>query len=322
MYDFFKLPLNDPLWRKLDYAKATKVPERLRLSGDKWDSQKASMLYWDSFSDQDTCYRGTYAAIPYLIDIADQTPDLTVRGKIAYLLGRVMILPNDKSQWCSSKDNSFFHALPTSLARLGNKANVVGEGNADTLKADPVSEAERIKIESIKHSFSQSGAAIADICRRAFYEAEDINLKFGLLGGVAACNDFHNLARLLYNGDEGHITCRHCEQSLRYLQFDVEMALYDRTEQDVIAIHPSEGVPHLLDWDEGAPSRQDAIVIPFEANSASTQAERLLCCIAENETDDKARTLLLNLLGSFTCPKCGDTDHISARTENQIIGES
>jgi hypothetical protein len=57
------LPLNDPLWKKLDDAHRDRdIPRLLFKLSEAWDDETAKSLFWDCLCHQGTCYGATYAA--------------------------------------------------------------------------------------------------------------------------------------------------------------------------------------------------------------------------------------------------------------------
>ena len=78
------LELNDPLWRKLDDAfESRDIPEALARLSNSWDGEEANALFWESLYQQGTVYGATYAAVPYLLKIAEPEANRPQRLEIA-----------------------------------------------------------------------------------------------------------------------------------------------------------------------------------------------------------------------------------------------
>ena len=86
------LELNDPLWRKLDDAFENRdIPEALARLSNSWDGEEANALFWESLYQQGTVYGATYAAVPYLLKIAEPEANRPQRLEIAGLLASVVL---------------------------------------------------------------------------------------------------------------------------------------------------------------------------------------------------------------------------------------
>jgi hypothetical protein len=82
------LPLNDPLWKKLDDAHRDRdIAELLSEIADSWNEQTVNSLLFDCLCHQETCYGATYAAIPHLLNIAEPERNRHQRREIALFAG-------------------------------------------------------------------------------------------------------------------------------------------------------------------------------------------------------------------------------------------
>src|SRR5215471_3899391 len=111
------LPLDDPLWKKLDDAhRDREIPELLSVLAQAWDDETANPLLWDCLSHQETCYGAAYAAIPHLLKIAQPESNRHQRFVIAHFLGFVVICALRGRQDLSSEiENQPLQGLPETL---------------------------------------------------------------------------------------------------------------------------------------------------------------------------------------------------------------
>ncbi|MEP1519433.1 hypothetical protein [Ascidiaceihabitans sp.] len=66
-----KIPLSDPIWSRLYSAHGLEdIQDVLRILREAWDTDVADDLFWESLHHQDTLYPATYAALPWILDIA------------------------------------------------------------------------------------------------------------------------------------------------------------------------------------------------------------------------------------------------------------
>src|SRR5580704_10076117 len=86
------LPLNDPLWKKLDDAHRDRsIPDVLAGLAESWNDEAANSLFWDCLCHLETCYGATYAAIPHLLKIAESESARHQRFEIALFSGFVAL---------------------------------------------------------------------------------------------------------------------------------------------------------------------------------------------------------------------------------------
>ncbi|WP_052269649.1 hypothetical protein [Leisingera sp. ANG-M6] len=71
-----KIPFSDPIWARLygPYGNQS-GPQQLQALAAGWDQDAANALYWDQLHHQETLYPLTYAALPWLWDLAPRTLD-------------------------------------------------------------------------------------------------------------------------------------------------------------------------------------------------------------------------------------------------------
>jgi len=75
------LQLSDPLWRELrgPLGSAENVPSLLTQLREQYDSGVKDELFWEELFHQNTIYGCTYAAVPYLSGLAQETDDPETR---------------------------------------------------------------------------------------------------------------------------------------------------------------------------------------------------------------------------------------------------
>ncbi|ASA19445.1 hypothetical protein [Paenibacillus donghaensis] len=75
------LELDSPVWSRLHgpFGSAGPVPELLKQLGHSYIAEVKDELYWEHLFHQNTLYPATYAAFPYLAEIACRTADLEVK---------------------------------------------------------------------------------------------------------------------------------------------------------------------------------------------------------------------------------------------------
>ncbi|WP_010138013.1 hypothetical protein [Oceanicola sp. S124] len=69
-----RLDLSDPIWNRLYGPYGVRgVPDRLRRLAARWDAEAAQHLFWEELHHQEDLYPVTYAALPWLREIAPET---------------------------------------------------------------------------------------------------------------------------------------------------------------------------------------------------------------------------------------------------------
>lgn len=115
----FALPLDDPLWHKLDDAHRNRdMADALRKLGASWDAEGAASVFWDHLCHQDTCYGATYAAIPHMLGVAVRSAE--AREDIAGFLGHVARVAFTAGG-CRGEDSSIPQGLPLDLRAWDRK---------------------------------------------------------------------------------------------------------------------------------------------------------------------------------------------------------
>src|SRR5262245_13257397 len=86
------LELNDALWDKLGTMFGNEhVPTLLSTLAASWTDETESTLLWGELWHQNTCCGATYAAVPYLLKIAEPEENRHQRLRIALFLGQVVL---------------------------------------------------------------------------------------------------------------------------------------------------------------------------------------------------------------------------------------
>src|SRR5262245_65660777 len=86
------LELNEPLWNKLaTMFRKEHVPTLLSALAVSWNDETESTLRWGELWHQNTCCGATYAAVPYLLKIAEPEENRLQRLRIALFLGQVVL---------------------------------------------------------------------------------------------------------------------------------------------------------------------------------------------------------------------------------------
>jgi hypothetical protein len=242
------LPLDDPLWRKLDDAHRDRpIPKLLAALAETWDDETANSLFWDCLCHQETCYGATYAVIPHLLKIAQPDENQHQRLEIAHFLGFVVLCAFDPRP----PSSGHLQGLPETLEAWDRKLDVYRELLANLERAKgftshyeqavllprytailavgPVNARDLTKIELIRADFFSALPAIRAICERALLEnvenAEEHGGARYLLSGVAAADGFWNLARLLNFGPQGDFKCTFCQRKYEYSRFGDRIAI-------------------------------------------------------------------------------------------------
>ncbi|ASP34911.1 hypothetical protein CHH27_18095 [Labrenzia sp. VG12] len=174
----------------------------------------------------------------------------------------------------------------------------------DILSRSPVNEVDLKTIARIGDAFIEAQVEIADLCGKAYANAESpAERRYFLAGTVAAFGD-HELAQLLESGDEGGFACGNCRWQYEYLMFGQRMAYYASPvgpgESDTITA--SEDLV-LRDYQGGAPDRADGLVLPCEEVGTDTPAGRALQLVKAHK-DPENEHRLRQFKGTFLCQKC------------------
>ena len=114
------LPLDDPLWEKLDDAHRERdIPKLLSELAETWNDETANSLMGDCLYHQETCYGATYAAVPHFLKIAQPEMNRDQRLQIATFLGFVVLCALDPRKRSSSDDESL-QGLPRTIERCAS----------------------------------------------------------------------------------------------------------------------------------------------------------------------------------------------------------
>ncbi|MDB5576213.1 MAG: hypothetical protein JWR80_1389 [Bradyrhizobium sp.] len=320
------LPLNDPLWKKLDDAHRDRdIPQLLSRLSEAWDDKMANSLFWDCLCHQGTCYGATYAATPHLLKIAQAENNRHQRLEIALFAGFVVHCALKARQDDRSEDQAL-PGLPETpeewdrkldcyrdlLANLQNAGRHISHYERTellpryrkVLRAGTVVRADMDRIRAIKVEFLSALPMVREICERALREnLRNENAMVPLLGGVAATEGHIDLSNLLYQGKEGSLRCTHCNWRYDYVPFGNQVALYAEQGPPISGAHGGADSPLLLDFKEGAASRSDGFIVPAEDGQTLAPSARQLLQLAN--LGQAPAVLLRNFLGSFRCRRCG-----------------
>jgi hypothetical protein len=315
------LPLNDPLWTKLDDAHRDRdIAGLLASLSASWDAEAAQSLFWDCLCHQSTCYGATYAAIPHLLEIAEVEGNRQPRLEIALFAGYVAQcaltsrqdeddalpgLPVTPDEWDRKLD--CFRDLASHLERKlktpGGYASPYERKELlpryrDILRRGIPGDMDRIR--SIKAAFLASLPRVGAIGTRAFLENPgNENALTSLLGGIAATEGLVELGRLLFSGQDGLLTCGHCGAPYQYGLFGHRVALY---ADDAAGSNMRADSRPMLDYREGAATRADGFIAPVEDRLTPTTLR--LLSLADRAQAPQPAVLLRNFLGSFHCTRC------------------
>jgi hypothetical protein len=294
------LPLNDPLWKKLDDAHRDRdIPELLSGLTETWSDETAKSLFWDCLCRQETCYGATYAAIPHLLKIAEPEKNRHQRLEIALFTGFVALCVLDPRRGSNGEfEGDLLPGLPQTLDAWDRKLDCFRglAANLDDpdishyertvllprfkkmLAIEPVHAGDLQKIESIRADFYSALPTIRSVCERTLLEnLHDKDAVSYMLSGIAAADGLLNLARLLHYGSEGWFRCSRCEWRYQYILFGDRVAIYADENSSPILPRPDSGEGRALrDFKEHAPSRSDGFVAPARKAKVLTAVRR--CC--------------------------------------------
>lgn len=317
------LPLDHPLWKKLDDAHRDRdIPQLLARLSEAWDDESARSLFWDCLCHQGTCYGATYAAIPHLLTIAQVDANRHQRREIALFCGYVVL--NALMPGGGGEDQEL-SGLPRALEDWDKKldcyrdlvARLEGSGRLNAhyertillprykqiLLAGAIVGSDLGTIEEIRLEFLSSLTAVNEICERALLEnLGDENIVMPLLGGIAATDRRLDLGRLFYQGKEGWLKCRQCRLDYQYALFGSRVALYAEERSSTPAARFDQRP--LLDLKEGTASRCDVLIEPFDDSKALGPSIDRLISLADRAQARSPAVLLHHLLGSFRCLRC------------------
>ena len=308
------LPLNDPLWQKLDDAHRDRdIPGEISRLAQSWDEETAKSLLWDNLCHQGTCYGATYAAIPHLVSIAQRDCNPRQRLDIAAFAGHVALCAqNPREDLYDDAHTPHLQGLPETLKAWEGRRNLY-RGMVASLERRPMTPYEQTKlphykkilavppvdvhdlekIQTIRADFIAALPSIRALCERALLEdLEDRGTVLFLLSGIAACDGLLGLANLLEGGLDGDFRCMSCGQYYSYILFEDRVAIY--TDQD----------SELLDLKAGAPSQADGFIAAARDADITDRRAKALLSLAEQATSQEPAMLLRNFLGSFRCSEC------------------
>jgi hypothetical protein len=329
------LPLDDPLWDKLDDAHRDRdIPRLLAELAQEWNHEVASSLLWDCLCHQGTCYGATYAAIPHLVELARPPDNIVQRFEIAHFLGYVVLqarlhhkseeppdgqplpgLPDDLQGWdrklapyrslllSSGRDRNI--STYDRTVRLPRYRRIVETG--------AVSVRDLNRIATIRAEFWSALPLIAAICERAYLESTaTAGIQPALLGGVAAATGQIDVAGLLYSGNEGTLSCAHCGAIYQYICDGSRVAIYADVPSSSSHLPTDSEAAHrlMLDYRAGTMAHADGFVMPVPDDDPATPAGERLLFLAKRAQTSLPDVLLRNFLGSIQCCRCGKPSSI------------
>ncbi|WP_068498977.1 hypothetical protein [Paenibacillus kribbensis] len=216
------LALSDPVWNLLQgpYGSSQYVPEMLNQLQAGYDGEIADTLYWEELYHQNTLYTCTFAAVPYLVDIALNSSDVGIRADIYNICGIF-----------EAKNYNPLHTkVPLEFAR-------------DQIEVDS-SVAEYI-YEQYRHAIVRLAQMTEEMVLYAKEHEGNIGKRY-VLAAAAAFQGYRSIAYMLQSfdtGDEYMLDCPHCGIPL-YIwpaeQSDT-LIVYDKDP-----VHSNSLIPHPI----------------------------------------------------------------------------
>jgi len=320
------LELTDPLWNKLGDAQLDQdIPVLLAQLAASWDREAAVSLLWNRLCHNQECYGATYAAIPYLLKIAEPEENRRQRREIALFIGFVALCARDLHHQARGRqfEDAALQGLPETLEGWDRIRDCFREHVAwlerpdrphdyeqtlpryrRVLAIEPVNADDLEKILSIKAEFFSALPFIRALCERSLLEnvADKEAVRY-LLSGIAAADGLLSIARLLHYGDSGLFECASCGQSYEFIRFGERIAIYaeDPTRR---LVRPADD-KSSSDYHEGAPSRADGFMPPIAENDVLDGRTATLLSLAKHAPSPEPTLLLRHFAGSFVYCKCG-----------------
>lgn len=263
------LDLSHPAWKTLQgpYGSSERVPELIRLLQQNYDEEVKDELYWEYLFHQNTLYSCTYASVPYLVEIAHRTTDMSVKLDI-YVTCGIFEASNTNDLQCE---------IP---AELMLEQDVLDEAHMREL-----STTYRSAIASLR-DMSQS---MIDFAKMSVDPTE----KRYIVAADAAFQGNRDIASMLITFSEGEeyiATCQACEADL-YLwpnESNSELLVY----KDDPTFHGTEQPISIQVCHPERDTVEDARLRTLYQQTAAIQERTLL-------------TQLPFLAGETDCPACG-----------------
>lgn len=306
----YRLPLHDPLWRKLDSAQRDEdIADAISDLSEQWDSDEADGLFWDNLCHQETLYGATYAAVPWFLEMAMSSQDVTQINEIAQFLVAVTIFS------LRDREDAALPGLPDTLEGWDRKLDpyrTLAKGDPGNrrwqtvLETGAVGPEELTRISEVREAFLALVPEIGAFCEaRLAHAGEEDERRVYLAGAAAALGYTHFSEALLLQGDEGVLQCRNCGEYIEFARFDESVAYYPPRPDGPTGVADN---PMLEDWKDGRSSRQQGLLEP-----ASTIADEHLSKILATLPEGQTRILAFAFLGRFICPSCGVENRGAAR---------
>jgi hypothetical protein len=187
------IPLTDPIWTRLYGPYGLEpVAQDLHLLNESWSAELAQNLLWEKLHHQDTLYPVTYAALPWLWDIAQRNS--LARADILDFLSHVVT--------CAVQEPQDQHLRPLS----GPFAGLPREPDADQAHSmrpeDWLRPEDAATLAALEAWFTQSAPGIAVACLTGI-SADDRDSAERLARGYLTLNGGSTLAETLKHWSGG-----------------------------------------------------------------------------------------------------------------------
>ncbi|MGG4146673.1 hypothetical protein ABEW34_26540 [Paenibacillus algorifonticola] len=266
------LALNSLIWSELEgpYGFADSVPEMLQQLAQNYDSQVKDKLYWEQLYHQNTIYPSTYAAVPYLVEIARLSNDPEVKLDIYITCG--LFEANNSCEFTSEMPVEFEQLVPSIDAKA--RADIYLSYYDAINKLGEMSEQLADYARPNKDDSEKRYIAIAD----AAFQGEQ-----------AAANmlQTHSI------GDEYVAACPSCEH---------ETFIWPDESGEKLVAYKAD--PVFNDKDAPVP------ITPADPASSAEASLRYVHSRAERLGDEQLKAQLPYMAGHTNCPACGEKFHI------------
>lgn len=262
------LALNSTIWAELEgpYGIADSVPEMLQQLAQNYDSEVKDELYWEQLYHQNTIYACTYAAVPYLAEIALHSNDPEVKLDIYITCG--LFEANNTCELTSEMPAVFEELVPDIDAKA--RADIYLSYYDAIKKFRKMSDQIADYAQPNKDDSEKRYIAIADA---AFYGER----------AAASMLQTHSI------GDEYVAACPACEH---------ETFIWpDESEEKLVAYKAD---PVFNDKDAPGP------ITPADPASSAEVSLRYVHSRAERLGDEQLKVQLPYLAGHTNCPACGE----------------
>ncbi|SFF20942.1 hypothetical protein SAMN04487969_11843 [Paenibacillus algorifonticola] len=262
------LDLNSSIWSKLEgpYGFADSVPEMLQQLTQNYDSEVKDELYWEQLYHQNTIYPCTYAAVPYLAEIARLSNDPEVKLDIYITCG--LFEANNTCDLTSEMPAVFEELVPDIDTNV--RADIYLSYYDAIKRLGEMSEQVAAYAQPHKDDSEKRYIAIADA---AFH------------GERAAAG----MLQTHSEGDEYVAACPAC---------DNETFIWPDESGEKLVAYKAD--PVFNGKDAPAP------IIPADPASSEESSLRYVHSRAECLEDEQLKAQLPYLAGHMNCPACGE----------------